>query len=366
MKVSLMLCFIATETEGVGLHGDGYSSEENDESTFHDYEGAYEVCGEQDYDCSSEESDTESESNLNFASMSKESDSVGPSTRKTSSKGKNKAVYIDEGDATHKCEHCGAIMWFGERLNRKRYAKKPIFSLCCGQGQVQLPLLKESPAILKRFLTENDEMSRYFRENIRVINMVFSFTSLGGKVDRSAKKGIGPQMFQLQGENYHLMGSLKPPKGEPKFGQLYIVDTENEIANRSGIIGKYKKSTEKARKDELRKKVIQALMEMLDECNPYVHQFRSARDRFDTNPDQTFHMRIISSREKDGRTYDTPTASEVAALIPGDFNLDMDKRDIVWVQTWYSKEGNRRNSKAKEEGTQHETMVCVSFTRKRE
>ena len=70
-------------------------------------------------------------------------------------------------------------------------------------------------------------------------------------------------------------------------------------------------------------------MAMLDECNPYVHQFRSARDRFDTNPDQTFHMRIISSREKDGRTYDTPTASEVAALIPGDFNLDMDKRDIV-------------------------------------
>ncbi|CAN7043183.1 unnamed protein product [Brassica rapa subsp. trilocularis] len=136
-------------------------------------------------------------------------------------------------------------------------------------------------------------------------------------------------MFQLQGENYHLMGSLKPPNGEPKFGQLYIVDTENEIVNRSGILGKYKKSTEKARKEELRKKVIQALMAMLDECNPYVHQFRSARDRFDTNPDQTFHMRIISSREKDGRTYDTPTASEVAALIPGDFNLDMDKRDIV-------------------------------------
>lgn len=79
---------------------------------------------------------------------------------------------------------------------------------------------------------------------------------------------------------------------------------------------KYKKSTEKERKEELRKKVIETLMAMLDECNPYVHQFRSARDWFDTNPDETFHMRIISNREKDGRTYDTPTASEVAALIP--------------------------------------------------
>ncbi|KAF8115382.1 hypothetical protein N665_0028s0044 [Sinapis alba] len=223
-------------------------------------------------------------------------------------------------------------MWYGERINRKRYARKPKFSMCCGHGQVQLPLLKEPPQLLKRLWTEDDE-------NIRVINMVFSFTSLGGKVDRSIQKGIGPQMFQLQGENYHLMGSLKPQDGEPKFGQLYIVDTENEILNRAAIVGRYKKSTEKARKEELRKKVLQMLMAMLDECNPYVHQFRSARDRFDTNPDQTFHMCIISSREKDGRTYDTPSASEVAALIPGDFNLDMDKRDIVLQekQTGYLK-----------------------------
>ncbi|KAG5411153.1 hypothetical protein IGI04_007472 [Brassica rapa subsp. trilocularis] len=79
----------AIETEGVGLRVDGYSSEENDESIYHDYEGAYEVEGEQHYDCSSEESDTESESNVNFDMFSKESDTVGPSKRKTSSKGKN-------------------------------------------------------------------------------------------------------------------------------------------------------------------------------------------------------------------------------------------------------------------------------------
>lgn len=73
-------------------------------------------------------------------------------------------------------------------------------------------------------------------------------------------------------------------------------------------------------------------MKTLDDVNPYVQQFRSAKDRFDTNPEDAFHMRIISDRLKDGRTYNTPTASEVAALIPGDFNLDMDKRDIVLQQ----------------------------------
>ena len=67
--------------------------------------------------------------------------------------------------------------------------------------------------------------------------MVFSFTSLGGKVVRALKKGIGPDMFQLQGENYHLLGNLTPPDGsEAKFGQLYIVDTENEIENRAKSI----------------------------------------------------------------------------------------------------------------------------------
>ncbi|XP_056859714.1 uncharacterized protein LOC130508302 [Raphanus sativus] len=70
-------------------------------------------------------------------------------------------------------------------------------------------------------------------------------------------------------------------------------------------------------------------MKVLDDVNPYVKQFRSAKDRFDTNPNDAFHMRIVSDRLNDGRTYNTPTASEVAALIPGDFNLEMDKRDIV-------------------------------------
>ncbi|XP_056855468.1 uncharacterized protein LOC108807616 [Raphanus sativus] len=221
-------------------------------------------------------------------------------------------------------------MWYGERIEKKRKSKKPKFSLCCGQGQVQLPLLKESPEILKRLLHGDDDISSYFRENIRQLNMVFSFTSLGGKVDRCVPQGRGPKMFQLQGENYHLMGSLKPQAGEePKFSQLYIVDTEIEIDKRASIIGKYKKKADKAKKESLRKKVIEMIVQMLNQVNPYVHQFRSARDRFNTNSGATFHMRIVSSREKDGRTYDTPTASEVAALIPGDFNLEMDKRDIV-------------------------------------
>lgn len=45
--------------------------------------------------------------------------------------------------------------------------------------------------------------------------------------------GKGPKIFKLHGENYHLIGSVKPRADEPaKFSQLYIHDTENEVRNR--------------------------------------------------------------------------------------------------------------------------------------
>ncbi|CAN7058312.1 unnamed protein product [Brassica rapa subsp. trilocularis] len=240
--------------------------------------------------------------------------------------------YLDDGDPDYKCSHCGTIMWYGEWLNKRRNAKNPTFSLCCMQGQVQLPLLKEPLTILKKLLEGDDPRSRHFQKHIGPYNMVFSFTSLGGKVQRTLKKGKGPDMFQLQGENYHLIGNLTPPEGsEVKFRQLYIVDTENEVENRAKCLRYYNKIQVK-KKDNLRKDIIDALMRMLNEVNPYAKEFRSARDRFNTDPEDSFHTRIVSERLKDGRTYNTPSASEVAALIPGDFSLDMDRRDIVLQQ----------------------------------
>lgn len=146
-------------------------------------------------------------------------------------------VYIDHGDPIYACEYCGALMWYGERVNKNSNSKKPKFSTCCLQGQVKLPFLKNSPELLYALLTNDDEISRHFRENIRAYNMIFSFTSLGGNTENSVREGGGPQMFQIQGENYHLIGALKPKEKEkPKFMQLYIVDTENEVDNRADAL----------------------------------------------------------------------------------------------------------------------------------
>ncbi|KAF8087809.1 hypothetical protein N665_0566s0016 [Sinapis alba] len=160
-------------------------------------------------------------------------------------------------------------MWYSELINKKKNLKKPTFSLCCG---------------FENLLTENTEISKYFRDNIRALNMFFSLISLGGKVDNSVQKAKRTNI-------------LKPDVGDSaKFSQLYIADTKNE---------------------------------MLNTVNPYVSKFQMARDIVNMDPDYTFHMRIVGSREKDGRTYDTLTASEVASLISEDFNFDMEKKDIV-------------------------------------
>ncbi|CAF1935484.1 unnamed protein product [Brassica napus] len=318
-----------------------------------DFEDRFDEILQADHDCSSQENtDSESDPEIEvvYLTVTKESNSI-PSknrvkslaslfeeafsaTEKSAKKtGPKEDAYIDEGDATFTCTYCGAIMWFGERLNRRLKTRNPKFALCCMQGQVQLPLLKQPPEVLQILLNGDDKLSKHFQRNTRAYNMVFSFTSLGGKVDRAVRKGKGPNMLVLQGENYHLIGSLQPPTGnDAKFGQLYIVDTENETENRTNALSKWGQTKAYKKRDRLKKEIIDLLIKMLNETNPYVKQFRSAKDRFNINPKDSFHMRIVSDRAKDGRTYDTPTTSEVAALIPGDFSLDMDKRDIVLQQ----------------------------------
>ncbi|XP_019100927.1 PREDICTED: uncharacterized protein LOC109132923 [Camelina sativa] len=156
-------------------------------------------------------------------------------------------------------------------------------------------------------------------------------TSLGGRVDRSIPKGKGPNMFRLHGVNYHLIGSLTPEPGDyAKYFQLYIVDTENEVNNRATVISKGKNNSKDGGKSKINKEIIEALMKMLDDVNPYVTHFRAARDRIASKSEEPFHMRIISDRVgMDGRTLSAPVASEIAAIIPGDFRKEMPQRDII-------------------------------------
>lgn len=127
-------------------------------------------------------------------------------------------------------------MWYLERMNKHKHSANPKYHLCCGDGKIQLPMLSNPPRVLSHLLFDNDSIdSKNFQQHIRAYNMMFSFTSLGAKLDRSINNGRGPPSIRIQGQSCHLIGSLLPIPGHtPKFAQLYIYDTQNEIQNRLG------------------------------------------------------------------------------------------------------------------------------------
>ncbi|KAI5418999.1 hypothetical protein KIW84_043278 [Lathyrus oleraceus] len=142
--------------------------------------------------------------------------------------------YYDIGDPVIECQYCGANMWYSERKNKCRHASNPKFSMCCGSGKVQLPLLKPAPKVLQHLLS---------------------------------KSGVDVN-------------------------------------------------------------IVRKLSEMLYEHNVHAQSFRMARDKLCEEGVSDLKLRLISERRNDGRIYNQPTVSEVAALIVGDVDT-AEKRDII-------------------------------------
>ncbi|CAJ2634938.1 unnamed protein product, partial [Trifolium pratense] len=165
--------------------------------------------------------------------------------------------------------------------------------MCCSNGKVQLPLLKNPPESLGNLLFDTkSKQSKHFQQNVRMYNSMFSFTSPGMKFDKRFNHGKGPPNLRLHGQPCHRIGSMLPNIGDPpKFAQLYIYDTDNELANR-------------------------------------IHSVRMARDKLQAGNVKELKLRLIHDRKTDGRIYNTPTVSEVAALIVGDVDAG-DSRDII-------------------------------------
>lgn len=127
-------------------------------------------------------------------------------------------------------------MWIGENVEQSK-STIPKFSMCCLKGKVKLPRLRKPPQLLSDLLENKHAMSKKFIEQIRAYNMMFSFTSMGGKIDYSINRGAGPYTFRLSGQNLHKIGTLLPTEGcPPKFSQLYIFEPNEEIENRKNAI----------------------------------------------------------------------------------------------------------------------------------
>ncbi|KAH1034361.1 hypothetical protein GYH30_054672 [Glycine max] len=105
----------------------------------------------------------------------------------------------------------------------------------------------------------------------------------------------------------------------PKFAQLYIYDTDNEVKNRLA---------QNPIKDILDEEIIIGIKNMLDKHNRYAQKFRMARDKLQSLAICDLKLKLISDRQSDERLYNLSNTVKVAALIVGDEHTG-NKRDII-------------------------------------
>ncbi|XP_075650013.1 uncharacterized protein LOC142620542 [Castanea sativa] len=131
-------------------------------------------------------------------------------------------------------------------------------------------------------------------------------------------------MFRVNGQTHHRIGSLLLVHGQkPKYAQLYIYETDNEVKNRIDAV------IHEDDRNYVDPDIVTGLMEMLDQCNQLVKYLRMVRDKFDESDIHNVRIRLIRSRNSGERQYNLPVMSEVAALIVGDFNIESSDRDII-------------------------------------
>ena len=182
------------------------------------------------------------------------------------------------GPPEFQCQLCSSIFWYAERVkaNTSVPQRRVLYTLCCKSGKVYIPPFKKPPPFLAKLLRFNgNRRARRFVSNIRQYNCLFAFTSMGATIDRSINKSRGPNIFKICGQVTHRMGSLLPKKkllpsfeGErenPKYIELYIHDTSNEVRNRINAVNP--DSDSNASLDET---IVAGLLAMLNSCNPLV------------------------------------------------------------------------------------------------
>ena len=229
----------------------------------------------------------------------------------------SRIVRHDCGRMDQLCSYCGSKFWMGERDQRSTLAS-PTFFVCCAGGKVRLPPLLKPPTYLMDLYNLFRPEAISFRRNIRGYNSLLACTSFGANVNDEFQ-GRGISNFSVHGEVYHLIGSLLPEEGQvPRFAQLYIYDTENEIRNRLNLM------------QDLDATILENLQNMLNAVNPYIYVFRQIRDIFHTSEIPDVSMVIHSDRTRNLHRYRAPTSSDIAALMIGDgHDIEPSNRDIL-------------------------------------
>ena len=105
------------------------------------------------------------------------------------------------GSMSQSCGKCGALKW-----------QKETKGMCCSNAKVSLPTLTSPAELLKTLLHGKTAESRHFLDNMHKYNSCFQMKSFG--TDKELTEHGYMQLFKVQGQVYHTIGSLLPMAGE--------------------------------------------------------------------------------------------------------------------------------------------------------
>ncbi|UYV75805.1 hypothetical protein LAZ67_13001409 [Cordylochernes scorpioides] len=211
---------------------------------------------------------------------------------------------VDIGQMSRVCQFCSAL----------RFKDEPL-GLCCKQGRVSLPAIESPPEPIFSLLSGLHPLSKSFLLHIRRYNSIFQMTSFGAR--QVVEQGYMPT-FKVQGQVYHVIGSLLPePDSEHKFLQIYFIDNyESLVTARCNIAA------------NLNRDLVRSLQDLLHAHNHYIQSFKAA---LETLPQNHADYRVIIHSDKlppeeHERRYNAPMTNEVALLMVGQ---EFGPRDIV-------------------------------------
>ncbi|KAJ1279783.1 hypothetical protein BS78_04G182000 [Paspalum vaginatum] len=229
----------------------------------------------------------------------------------------------------YNCKYCNAIFWFHEQNKKDTTHNRGqiMYSNCCKYGEIKIPPFKDPPEFLATLLNrKRDPLSKHFMQKIRQYNSLFAFTSMGGNIDKNINNhGNGPYIFRINEQIHHRIGALLPqPEKIPKFAELYIFDTKNEIENRIRAL-----SNEDPEEIDINPYIVEQLKNMLDQHNPLVKTFRHACGLLEQHKGIDISIQIIGAKKGDPIQYEMPHTEELAMLIVGEPSLENYRRDII-------------------------------------
>ncbi|GJT43277.1 DNA helicase PIF1, ATP-dependent [Tanacetum coccineum] len=199
----------------------------------------------------------------------------------------------------------------------KKATKKVAFT--SAGGKVLIPNFNDMPPPLNNLLNYNPPATSKFRDQIRVYNSMFCFTSFGAKIDHSINTAL-------------------------------FFDTQNEVKNRTAAF------IEKETNEGMDEQIVRSLIQMLDQYSSIAKAFRMARDWCNTHNSVNFYLRLhnescichrIPKARPTTRTYSAMAgralqmqdASEIDDIILADLSSPIHDLDGYKVVTEYMLHG---------------------------